>query len=98
MNLKSALQSLQLLLSTPEPKDPQDHEVASMMIRNPAEFDHVAQEWAVQYANAPRRDRGEGSGGATAGSIKRKAQLAKDNEEQAQLAQYDMHPTLPDLN
>ncbi|KAF1813190.1 hypothetical protein P152DRAFT_308482 [Eremomyces bilateralis CBS 781.70] len=88
MNLKSALQSLQLLLSTPEPKDPQDHEVASMMIRNPAEFEHVAREWAVKHANAPRKERGEGSGGATASSIKRKAQRSKENEEKAQLAQY----------
>lgn len=88
LTIKSALISLQSLLSTPEPKDPQDAEVATMLIRNPGEFDHVAREWAVKYAGAPKKERGEGSGGATAESIKRKAQQAKENEEKVKLAAY----------
>ena len=88
LTIKSALISLQSLLSTPEPKDPQDAEVASMLIRNPAEFDHKAREWAVKYAGAPKKEIAEGSGGATAESIKQKHQQAKENENKIKLAAY----------
>jgi ubiquitin-conjugating enzyme (huntingtin interacting protein 2) len=47
------LLSLQSLLSTPEPKDPQDAEVANMLLKTPKEFERVAREWAVIYAGAP---------------------------------------------
>ncbi|KAF3396221.1 Ubiquitin-conjugating enzyme E2 1 [Penicillium rolfsii] len=53
LTIKSALISLQSLLSTPEPKDPQDAEVANMMLQRPDEFKRVAREWAVIYAGAP---------------------------------------------
>ncbi|KAJ5933832.1 hypothetical protein N7454_006161 [Penicillium verhagenii] len=53
LTIKSALLSLQSLLSTPEPKDPQDAEVANMMMRTPKEFDRVARQWATIYAGAP---------------------------------------------
>lgn len=53
LTVKSALLSLQSLLSTPEPKDPQDAEVANMLLRTPQEFERVAREWAVIYAGAP---------------------------------------------
>lgn len=56
MTIKSALLSLQSLLSTPEPKDPQDAEVANMLLRTPKEFERVAREWAVIYAGAPMSD------------------------------------------
>ncbi|CAG5187822.1 ubiquitin-conjugating enzyme (huntingtin interacting protein 2) [Alternaria panax] len=88
LTIKSALISLQSLLSTPEPKDPQDAEVAGMLIRNPAEFEHKAREWAVTFAGAPKKEIAEGSGGATAASIKKKAQQAKQNEEKSKLAAY----------
>ncbi|KAF2868489.1 ubiquitin-conjugating enzyme E2-24 kDa [Massariosphaeria phaeospora] len=88
LTIKSALISLQSLLSTPEPKDPQDAEVAGMLIRNPAEFEHVARDWAVKFAGAPKKEIAQGSGGATAESIKRKAQQAKENEEKSKLAAY----------
>ncbi|KAF2755858.1 hypothetical protein EJ05DRAFT_454961 [Pseudovirgaria hyperparasitica] len=88
LTVKSALISLQSLLSTPEPKDPQDAEVAAMLIRQPEEFKHKAMEWAVKYAGASRKEQGEGSGGATAESIRRKAAQAKENEEKARLEAY----------
>ncbi|KAJ5191763.1 uncharacterized protein N7498_010748 [Penicillium cinerascens] len=53
LTVKSSLLSLQSLLSTPEPKDPQDAEVANMMLQNPREFERVARQWAVIYAGAP---------------------------------------------
>jgi ubiquitin-conjugating enzyme (huntingtin interacting protein 2) len=88
LTIKSALISLQSLLSTPEPKDPQDAEVAGMLIRNASEFEHVARDWAVKFAGAPKKEIAEGSGGATAESIKRKAQQAKDREAKDKLAAY----------
>ena len=86
LTIKSALISLQSLLSTPEPKDPQDAEVASMLIRNPAEFEHKARQWAVKFAGATPKEVAEGSGGATAESITRKRQEAKQNEEKVKMA------------
>lgn len=53
LTIKSALLSLQSLLSTPEPKDPQDAEVANMLLRTPKEFERVARQWATIYAGAP---------------------------------------------
>lgn len=54
--------SLQSLLSTPEPKDPQDAEVANMLLHTPKEFERVAREWAVIYAGAPMGGADKGSG------------------------------------
>ncbi|EME82351.1 uncharacterized protein MYCFIDRAFT_154883 [Pseudocercospora fijiensis CIRAD86] len=65
LTLKSALISLQSLLSSPEPKDPQDAEVARMLITRPEEFKHVAREWAIRHAGAPRPPPGSGKGGAS---------------------------------
>lgn len=63
MTVKSSLLSLQSLLNTPEPKDPQDAEVAKMLLHNPKEFERVAQQWAVMYAGAPQNNAAEGSAG-----------------------------------
>ncbi|GAB7362124.1 hypothetical protein MBLNU230_g2151t1 [Neophaeotheca triangularis] len=68
LTLKSALISLQSLLSSPEPKDPQDAEVASMLLSKPEEFAHVARQWAIKYAGAPKPAAGShqtGAGGST---------------------------------
>jgi ubiquitin-conjugating enzyme (huntingtin interacting protein 2) len=70
------LLSLQSLLSTPEPKDPQDAEVANMLLRTPKEFERVAREWAVLYAGAPVRDADKGNG-SSMGDIQQEA--AGDN-------------------
>jgi Ubiquitin-conjugating enzyme len=93
LTIKSALMSLQSLLQSPEPKDPQDAVVASMLLKDPEEFKHRAHEWAVLYAGAPQKEAGQSSGGATAESLRRKAQAKKQEEEKAKLAQYVMaHP------
>ncbi|KAK4569940.1 Ubiquitin-conjugating enzyme E2 1 [Recurvomyces mirabilis] len=69
LTLKSALISLQSLLSSPEPKDPQDAEVASMLLTRPEEFAHVAREWAIRYAAAPKPIPGSNrTGGSSSGS------------------------------
>ncbi|MCJ1460859.1 Ubiquitin-conjugating enzyme E2 1 [Mycoblastus sanguinarius] len=88
LTIKSALLSLQSLLSTPEPKDPQDAEVAGMLTRNPKEFERVAHEWAVKYAGAPKKDSGEGSGGSKAETKKQKQQRSKEEEEAERAVMY----------
>ena len=54
--IKTVLLSLRMLLECPNPKDPQDYEVARMLIEHPTEYASKAQEWAVKYAGAPRQD------------------------------------------
>ncbi|SZF04744.1 unnamed protein product [Blumeria hordei] len=54
LTIKSTLLSLQSLLTTPEPKDPQDAEVAKMLMNDPEQFQRVARDWAIKYADAPR--------------------------------------------
>ncbi|KAL6920880.1 hypothetical protein ACHAPO_004437 [Fusarium lateritium] len=54
--IKTALLSLRMLLECPNPKDPQDAEVAKMMIESPERFAVKAHDWAVQYAGAPRKE------------------------------------------
>ncbi len=51
-----ALISLRMLLESPNPKDPQDAEVAKMMMEQPVAFANKAHDWAVKYAGAPRRE------------------------------------------
>jgi len=51
-----ALISLRMLLESPNPKDPQDAEVAKMLMEHPNEFAQKAHDWAVKYAGAPRQE------------------------------------------
>ncbi|KAL1991633.1 hypothetical protein VTN49DRAFT_4941 [Thermomyces lanuginosus] len=89
LTIKSALLSLQSLLCTPEPKDPQDAEVAEMLLKRPKEFERVARQWAIKYAGAPDKTIAEGSGGVTDASIKEQAKKAKEKEARDALAAYD---------
>ena len=45
-----------MLLEFPNPKDPQDAEVAKMLVNDPESFAMMAHEWAVKYGGAPRGD------------------------------------------
>lgn len=51
--VKTALLSLRMLLEYPNAKDPQDAEVAKMMMSRPEDFAIKAHEWAVVHAGAP---------------------------------------------
>lgn len=51
LTLKSSLISLQLLLQSPEPNDPQDAEVAKHYISNKQGFDDTAAYWTKIYAS-----------------------------------------------
>jgi ubiquitin-conjugating enzyme (huntingtin interacting protein 2) len=54
--IKMALISVRMLLESPNPKDPQDAEVARMMLEDHKAFVLKAHEWAVKYAGAPRKE------------------------------------------
>ena len=56
LTVKTALLSLQSLLATPEPNDPQDAIVAKQMMEEPEAFRTTAREWAVKYAAAEAAD------------------------------------------
>ncbi|GJE92516.1 ubiquitin-conjugating enzyme E2 [Phanerochaete sordida] len=55
LTLKSTLISLQSLLCSPEPNDPQDAEVAKHYMTSRSSFEETARYWAVTYAGAPRK-------------------------------------------
>jgi ubiquitin-conjugating enzyme (huntingtin interacting protein 2) len=91
LTIKSALLSLQSLLSTPEPKDPQDAEVASMLVNHPEQFDRVAREWAVKHAGAPKSLLTAGALSYThSAPAKPKTQKSKEQEMREQIARYDI--------
>lgn len=70
LTIKSTLLSLQSLFESPEPKDPQDAEVAMMMINDPDAFNHKAHEWAVMHAGAPQNVKFHGVKPRTAAATK----------------------------
>jgi len=86
LTIKSALLSLQSLLSTPEPKDPQDAEVATMLMNHPEQFDRVAREWSVKYASAPQRILTQTVNFSTSKS--QKPPKSKEQELREQMARY----------
>lgn len=59
-----------------------------MLMRNPKEFERVASEWACKYAGAPKKERGEASGGITAEMLKKRQQKSKEEDEAERFAQY----------
>ena len=59
LTLKSTLISLQSLLCSPEPNDPQDAEVAKHYMTSKASFEETARYWAVTYAGAPPKPTGK---------------------------------------
>ena len=53
LTLKSTLISLQSLLCSPEPNDPQDAEVAKHYMTSKTSFDDTARYWTKLYAGGP---------------------------------------------
>ncbi|KAH9948275.1 ubiquitin-conjugating enzyme/RWD-like protein [Amylocystis lapponica] len=61
LTLKSTLISLQSLLCSPEPRDPQDAEVAKHYMTSKSSFDDTARYWTQIFAGGPgRNDPGKG--------------------------------------
>ncbi|KAI0051510.1 hypothetical protein FA95DRAFT_1554604 [Auriscalpium vulgare] len=59
LTLKSTLISLQSLLNSPEPDDPQDAEVAKHYLTSRSGFQETARYWAQVYAGAPGAKSGD---------------------------------------
>lgn len=53
LTLKSTLISLQSLLCSPEPNDPQDAEVAKHYLTSRSSFEETARYWTMIYAGGP---------------------------------------------
>ncbi|KAG7089001.1 hypothetical protein E1B28_012949 [Marasmius oreades] len=66
LTLKSTLISLQSLLCSPEPNDPQDAEVAKHYTTSKSSFDDTARYWTHIYAGGPGVGRGGGKGAGVA--------------------------------
>lgn len=56
LTIKTALLSLQALLCSPEPDDPQDAEVAKMYKSDIDQFKHTAKFWTDTYAKKTSKD------------------------------------------
>ena len=68
LTIKTALLSLQALLSAPEPSDPQDAEVASQYKRDKKQWEATARFWTETYA-APTKAPGGGGGGGGGAAV-----------------------------
>ena len=56
LTIKTALISIQALLTDAVPDDPQDHEVASLYKRDRGAFERTARFWTETYAKPPSPD------------------------------------------
>jgi ubiquitin-conjugating enzyme (huntingtin interacting protein 2) len=56
LTIRTALLSIQALLSSPEPDDPQDAEVAGMYLRDRPSFIQTARHWTSCYASAAGKE------------------------------------------
>lgn len=76
LTLKSTLISLQSLLCSPEPSDPQDAEVAKHFTTAKKSFEDTARWWTHTYAGGPDpKTKGKGAkGGAAADGRKREVE------------------------
>jgi ubiquitin-conjugating enzyme (huntingtin interacting protein 2) len=59
LTVKTAMLSLQALLCSPEPNDPQDAQVARMYLSNKSEFDQHAKYWTEMYASEGAKEKKE---------------------------------------
>jgi len=56
LTLRTALLSLQALLSTPNPDDPQDAQVAGQYKQDRKKFEATAKQWTDMYAKGPKAE------------------------------------------
>jgi ubiquitin-conjugating enzyme (huntingtin interacting protein 2) len=81
LTLKSTLISLQSLLCSPEPSDPQDAEVAKHYLTSRESFNETARYWAEIYAGAPPSEKGSVCTAATSDKGKVKAVATPEVDE-----------------
>jgi|SRR5712675_13373 len=87
LTLKSTLISLQSLLCSPEPNDPQDAEVAKHYMTSRASFEDTARYWTHVYAGGPQISSAQGSAGKTSGSVRDEVAIA--GLERAHVDQFE---------
>ncbi|EIW52360.1 E2 ubiquitin-conjugating protein UBC1 [Trametes versicolor FP-101664 SS1] len=86
LTLKSTLISLQSLLCSPEPRDPQDAEVAKHYMTSKSSFEDTARYWTSVYAGGP------GGGKNVAGKVGKAAErdeIAMAGLDRAHVAQFE---------
>lgn len=82
LTLKTTLVSLQSLLCSPEPNDPQDAEVAKVYLSNRHEFERIARYWTQTYAGGNKKtESSTRSMGSSSTSQTTPTTTAKHNEE-----------------
>ncbi|GJJ15357.1 hypothetical protein Clacol_009633 [Clathrus columnatus] len=88
LTLKSTLISLQSLLCSPEPNDPQDAEVAKHYTTSRSSFEETARYWAEIYAGAPPRGKGTKPPSVGKGT-KERDEIAIAGLERAHVEQFE---------
>ncbi|KAI0629968.1 ubiquitin-conjugating enzyme/RWD-like protein [Trametes polyzona] len=85
LTLKSTLISLQSLLCSPEPRDPQDAEVAKHYMTSKSSFEDTARYWTAVYAGGPGGGKGAGKGGKGG----ERDEIAMAGLDRAHVAQFE---------
>ena len=80
LSIKTALISLQALLCTPEPNDPQDAEVANMYLSSIETFNATARFWTETYAMASQTEEGVEEDGSGGGNLSQLMEMGFDEE------------------
>jgi len=88
LTLKSTLISLQSLLCSPEPNDPQDAEVAKHYTTSKGSFDQTARYWTQIYASGDP-SAGKGKGSASAAAKGSRDEVAMAGLEKAHVDQFE---------
>ncbi|KAI0671218.1 ubiquitin-conjugating enzyme/RWD-like protein [Trametes maxima] len=88
LTLKSTLISLQSLLCSPEPRDPQDAEVAKHYMTSKSSFEETARYWTMVYAGGPGgKDGAAGKGVAGKGGVR--DEIAMAGLDRAHVSQFE---------
>ncbi|CDO72271.1 hypothetical protein BN946_scf184970.g123 [Trametes cinnabarina] len=85
LTLKSTLISLQSLLCSPEPRDPQDAEVAKHYMTSRSSFEDTARYWTMVYAGGP----GDKGSAGKAGRGGERDEVAMAGLDKAHVAQFE---------
>ena len=83
LTLKSTLISLQSLLCSPEPRDPQDAEVAKHYMTSKSSFEDTARYWTMIYAGGPGEAGAAPGGGRDTGRGGARDEIAMAGLERA---------------
>jgi ubiquitin-conjugating enzyme (huntingtin interacting protein 2) len=89
LTLKSTLISLQSLLCSPEPNDPQDAEVAKHYMTSRASFEDTARYWTHVYAGGPAPPPGQGATAAGKMGASVRDEVAMAGLDRAHVDQFE---------